>query len=303
MAGISSIGVLPEDCVSAILSLTSPSDAGKLALVSSMFRSAAESDVVWGRFLPENYEEIVAASEMSGEAPLRSKREAFFRLCSPILVDEGKKSFELEKLSGKVIYMLSARELSITWSSDPLCWTWKSHPQSTFPEVVELRTVSWLEINGKIRTKMLSPNTKYGAYLLFKISERAYGLELMPAQLSLQLFPINQPNTNSSNNNHNNSEAYVWLHHKHHDQNNQSNLESLLYGNRRERATKFIQNHVQNKEFRVLNQREDGWLEVELGEFFTTQNDQQLHMSFMETEGFQLKSGLLIQGIQIRPKH
>lgn len=91
MAGISSIGVLPEDCISEILSLTTPSDAGKLALVSSMFRSAAESDVVWGRFLPENYEEIVAASELSGEAPLRSKREAFFRLCSPILVDEGTK--------------------------------------------------------------------------------------------------------------------------------------------------------------------------------------------------------------------
>ncbi|KAL4028926.1 F-box protein PP2-B13-like [Cucumis melo var. makuwa] len=299
MVAISSIGVLPEDCVSAILSLTTPSDAGKLALVSSMFRSAAESDVVWGRFLPENYEEIVAASEISGEAPLSSKREAFFRLCSPILVEEGKKSFELEKLSGKIIYMLSARELGITWSSDPLCWSWKSHPQSKFPEVVELRTVSWLEIKGEIRTKMLSPNTKYGAYLLFNISERAYGLDLMPTQLSLQLLPNNQPN----NCNDNNSESYVWLHrkHKHHEKN--QSLESLLYGNRRERASKLLQNHLENKEFRVLSEREDGWLEIELGEFFTTQKDEQVHMSFMETKGFQLKSGLLIQGIQIRPKH
>ena len=91
MAGISSIGVLPEDCVSAILSLTTPTDAGKLSLVSSMFRSAAESDVVWSRFLPKNYAEIVAASDISGESPLCSKREAFFRLCSPILIDGGKK--------------------------------------------------------------------------------------------------------------------------------------------------------------------------------------------------------------------
>ncbi|KAI6684953.1 hypothetical protein NL676_030866 [Syzygium grande] len=41
---------LPEHCVSAILALTSPEDACRLALASSTFPSAARSDVVWGGF-------------------------------------------------------------------------------------------------------------------------------------------------------------------------------------------------------------------------------------------------------------
>lgn len=302
MAGIWSIGVLPEDCVSEILSLTTPSDVGKLSLVSSGFRRAAESDVVWGRFLPKNYGEIVAASEMWGEeCGLRSKREIFFRMCSPILMDGGKKSLELERFRGKISYTLSARELDITWSSDPLCWTWKSHPKSRFPEVAELRTVSWLEIHGKIRTQVLSPNTKYGAYLLVKISERAYGLDLMPAQVCVQLGN----NTNTNTNNVVCTKSSVWLHHKDHHKKLQ-NLECLFYGNRRERARKLMLEHNNNEEedeeIRVLRPRvEDDWLEIELGVFFNGENDEELHMSFMETKGFQLKSGLIVHALQIRP--
>ncbi|XP_022946535.1 F-box protein PP2-B15-like [Cucurbita moschata] len=293
MAGISSIGVLPEDCVSAILSLTTPTDAGKLSLVSSTFRSAAESDVVWSRFLPKNYAEIVAASDISGESPLCSKREAFFRLCSPILIEGGKKSFELERFSGKICYTLSARELAITWSSDPLCWSWKSDPQSRFAEVAELRASSWVEIHGRTRTGRLSPNTLYGAYLVVKTSEKGYGLDLMPAQVCVQLGDALQS-----------SQGSVWLRRK-----EQSNLkmESLFYGNRRERAIKLfaadLGDNFDSNGIRDVRQREDGWSEIELGEFFTGEDDEHLTMSFLETKGFQLKSGLVVQAIQIRPKH
>lgn len=90
MAGIFTVGMLPDDCLSAILSLTTPADVGKVSLISPAFRLAAESDVVWGRFLPENYARIIAASDISDEVPFGSKREIFFRLCSPILIDGGK---------------------------------------------------------------------------------------------------------------------------------------------------------------------------------------------------------------------
>ncbi|KAG6599215.1 F-box protein PP2-B15, partial [Cucurbita argyrosperma subsp. sororia] len=246
MAGISGIGVLPEDCISAILSLTTPSDAGKLSLVSLTFRSAAESDVVWRRFLPRNYAEIVAASDISGELSLCSKREAFFRLCSSILIDGGKKSFELERFSGKICYTLSARELAITWSSDPLCWSWKSDPQSRScrAQSIELGGNPWKkqEQDGCLR------NTLYGAYLVVKISEKGYGLDLMPAQVCVQLGDALQS-----------SQGSVWLRRK-----EQSNLkmESLFYGNRRERAIKLfaadLGDNFDSNGIRDLRQRDDG---------------------------------------------
>lgn len=38
----------------------------------------------------------------------------------------------LERCSGKISYILSARELSIAWSHDRLSWTWIPVPQSRY---------------------------------------------------------------------------------------------------------------------------------------------------------------------------
>ncbi|XP_048498337.1 F-box protein PP2-B15-like [Beta vulgaris subsp. vulgaris] len=75
--------------------------------------------------------------------------------------------FNLDRLSKLKSYVLLARELSI--------------------ENVELRTTSWLEIHGYLKMKMLSPKTTYGAYLIFKVSERAYGLDIMPMEVSVEV--------------------------------------------------------------------------------------------------------------------
>ena len=80
---------LPEGCVSTILSLTSPPDASKSSLVSSIFRAAAESDVVWERFLPADYHDIL--SRLAEPLVVSSKKELFLRLCDPSLIDGGKK--------------------------------------------------------------------------------------------------------------------------------------------------------------------------------------------------------------------
>ena len=56
-----------------------------------------------------------------------------------------------------------------------------------FSEVAVLRTTNWLEIEGKIKTGMLSSNTKYGAYLVIKIRNNAYGLDSEKAELSVQV--------------------------------------------------------------------------------------------------------------------
>ncbi|KAF5960280.1 hypothetical protein HYC85_001489 [Camellia sinensis] len=81
--------MLPEDCVSTILSNTSPLDACRSLSVSSSFHSAANSDIVWERFLPSDYEDIVSRSV----TPLKfsSKKRIFVCLCDPILIDGGNK--------------------------------------------------------------------------------------------------------------------------------------------------------------------------------------------------------------------
>ena len=82
------LNMLPESCVSVILSLTSPPDACKSSLVSTTFQSAAESDLVWEKFLPSDYREIV--SKAGNNFKFSSKKELYLLLCNPVLISDGK---------------------------------------------------------------------------------------------------------------------------------------------------------------------------------------------------------------------
>ncbi|XP_041020355.1 F-box protein PP2-B15-like [Juglans microcarpa x Juglans regia] len=273
--------MLPEDSVSTILSYTSPSDACRSSMVSSTFLSAAESDGVWERFLPNDYEDVV--SRLVTPLTFTKKKELFLLLCNPVLIDAGKKSFKLEKPSGKKSYMLSARELSITWSDEPLYWSWRSIPESRFSEVAELRTTNWLEIHGRIKTQNLSPNTTYGAYLVLKIYDRAYGLDSIPSEISVS---VGDKICNGT--------AYL----RQGDRKKQQ-MESLFYMNRVEMLRKRV-GEGDGRE--VPRERDDGWMEIELGEFFSGEDSEEVKMSLMEVKGYQLKGGLVIEGIEVRPK-
>ncbi|CAN1219741.1 F-box protein PP2-B15 [Linum perenne] len=259
------VNSLPEDCLSAILCFTSPQDASVSSSVSSFFHSAANSDSVWETFLPSDYPLIVSDSI----PPLKftSKKELFHRLCDSVLIDNGLKQFKLQKSTGHKSYILSARDLSITWSSESMYWAWTSVPESRFSEVAMLRTMSWLEIEGKIRAKMLTPNTKYGAYLLIQITDRSYGLDSMPSVVSVNVNGVCS------------SSSTTYLRHK-----------------------KNSQVEMMEREGRLPVEREDGWLEVEIGEFFSGESDEEVRMCLKEVKGYHLKGGLVVEGIEVRPK-
>ncbi|KAJ0079813.1 hypothetical protein Patl1_22334 [Pistacia atlantica] len=274
---------LPEGCVSTIISLTSPADACRSSLVSSSFRSAVESDVVWERFLPSDYQDTISRSGENNVKNFSSKKELFLHFCNAVLIDGGKKSFRLEKSSGKKCFILSARELSITWSDNPEFWIWKSSPESRFAEVAELKSVSKLEIEGKIRTQKLSPNTRYGAYLIMKTNSGAYGLDLVPAETSVEVGSQSV----SSN------KAYL----TNQDAKKQQ-MECLFYSNRRQ----MLKPRVLDSGINGVIERKDGWMEIEVGEFFNGESDEMVKMSVREIKGYQLKGGLVIEGIEVRPK-
>lgn len=153
------IGRLPEECVSHVLSLTSPRDACRSAAVSVAFRRAAGSDIVWSRFLPSDYGGIL--SRAVDPVAYASLKELYFVFCGSILIDGGRKVilgdclvylqigtgtfcyccycfyeilqvFGLERERGAKWYTICARDLGIAWGDDPRYWKWVSRPDSRF---------------------------------------------------------------------------------------------------------------------------------------------------------------------------
>ncbi|KAK8684941.1 hypothetical protein V6N13_040955 [Hibiscus sabdariffa] len=166
--------ILPEECQSLIMSFTSPADACRSAMVDNALRSAVDFDAVWEKFLPSDYKSIILGSSSSSSSWLLSlgKKDLYLKLCfDPILLQNGTMSFQLEKGSGKKCYMLGARELAVIWGNTPAYWNWTSQPDSRFPEVAELEEVWWLDVTGKIKTRILSSDTNYAVYLVFRLRD------------------------------------------------------------------------------------------------------------------------------------
>ncbi|CAF1999714.1 hypothetical protein HID58_076551 [Brassica napus] len=252
----------PEDCISKIVSFTSPREACVAAAVSKAFESAANSDVVWEKFLPPEYESLVPRSR-----DLSSKKEVYFALCDePVLIDDGTKSFWLEKASGKRCIMLSAMNISIIWGDTPQYWEWITIPEARFKRVAELLNVCWFEIRGRVNTRVLSPRTRYSAYLVFKKADRCYGFDDVAIEAGVGVVG------------HEASTRTICFEM---DDDDEEGEMGWIYP----------------------QEREDGWMEVELGEFFTgdMMDGHEIEMSALETRELGWKRGLIIQGIEIRP--
>ncbi|CAA0343868.1 unnamed protein product [Arabidopsis thaliana] len=252
---------LPEDCIAKILSLTTPLDVCRLSAVSSIFRSAAGSDDVWNHFLPADFPAGFAAP-----AGLPTRKQLFFSLVdNPLLINGTVLSFSLERKSGNKCYMMAARALNIVWGHEQRYWHWISLPNTRFGEVAELIMVWWLEITGKINITLLSDDTLYAAYFVFKWNHSPYGFR-QPVETSLVLA-----DTESTDN-------VV-----------QPSMISLMQDSGGEEGQSPVL-------------RRDGWYEVELGQFFKRRGDLgEIEMSLKETKGPYEKKGLIVYGIEIRP--
>ena len=54
-----------------------------------------------------------------------------------------------------------------------------------FFEAAELNFVWWLQIKGSIDSKLLSPNTTYATYFVFKFAKSRHGFEQRPVELKV----------------------------------------------------------------------------------------------------------------------
>ncbi|KAA8548447.1 hypothetical protein F0562_000131 [Nyssa sinensis] len=179
----------------------------------------------------------------------------------------GKLSFSLEKETGKKCYMLPARELIIQCGDDRAYCKWTSRPDSRFSEVAELLDVTWLHLRGKMETQMLSLKTTYAAYLVFKIAEQSFGLGSVKAYVRL-VRELDQV---------------------------QAEDEAIIVALTSEASRRA--HRPRPKE------RNDGWMEIEMGEFFNDQGDAgEVGMRLMGIREFRFKSDLIVVGVELRPK-
>ncbi|KAL5848620.1 hypothetical protein ACOSQ4_006633 [Xanthoceras sorbifolium] len=261
--------VLPEECISRIISFTSPRDACRSSVVSPAFKSASDSDAVWERFLPSDYQKIISSSISSSSTLFSlSKKDLYLYLChNPVLINNSTMSFSLDKESGKKCYMVGARRLSIAWGDTPPYWTWTDKrllPESRFAEVAELNYVWWFDVKGRIETKTLSSKTNYVAYLVFKFAESRHGFETRPIELSVYL-EVSESKTR--------------------------------------RSKRVLLDPPRNTP-RLYQHRGDGWMEIEMGEFFNELGDDGVVVcSLFDFHGFNSKGGLFVEGIELRPKN
>jgi hypothetical protein len=99
---------LPEGCIAAILSHTTPIDACRFSLISKTFCSAADSDAVWNQFLPSDpnfIDSIISHSPSLVNIP--SKKGLYLALSDrPIIIDNGKKVFFFITVNFFIIYYI-----------------------------------------------------------------------------------------------------------------------------------------------------------------------------------------------------
>ena len=127
-----------------------------------------------------------------------------------------------------------------------------------------LREVWWLDICGIIPSVMLSPKSTYVAYLVFRITRDSFGLTV-GAKTTVSFGGIRNETSN------------VYL------------KQPQAYA------------HDEPPTNAAPTTRKDGWMEIKLGEFYCNDgNEGEVEMKFQEHHSW--KGGLIVEGIELRPK-
>ncbi|KAL2469190.1 F-box protein PP2-B10 [Forsythia ovata] len=157
----------------------------------------------------------------------------------------------------------------------PKYWQWISLPESRFPEAAELHHAQcWSDIGCKINTSMLSSGTKYAAYLVFTSRPRIYGYQNYPLDIEALVGISGQE-----------VEKRIVCLNQEGEQRHRNQFVPFIHG----LACGYTE---------YPKCRDDGWMEVELGEFLVKgKQDCDMEMYLREVwRNGNWKNGLTIQG-------
>ncbi|KAB1210741.1 F-box protein PP2-A13 [Morella rubra] len=163
-----SLGDVPENCISTILTYLDPPEICKLARLNRAFRGASEANFVWASKLPSNYKFLV--HKVLHEDPENlAKKDIYARLCRPSRFDDGTKEVWLDKRSGKVFMSISSKALRITRIDDRRYWTHIPTEESRFQTIAYLRQIWWVEVVGEVEFEF--PPGTYGLFFRLQLGK------------------------------------------------------------------------------------------------------------------------------------
>eukprot|EP00253_Pinus_taeda_P009255 PITA_09255 len=290
-AGLMGLGNLPESCMSIILGLTTPRDVCRFSAVSNTFRLAGYSDSVWEKMLPIQYRHLL--SRLDSPLQFSSKKELYFTLCHPQLIDCSKKKFWIERATGKLCFIMSPRELHITRGNEVGNCLCKSRDDSSFKEAVELNDVCWFEVRGLFDCKVLSLGTEYTISFRLKLNEGRYAIGL-PYGFRVE-FPNSTPNLTRPL-------AYGWYNKPVKFSVTTADGDYQIYA----LFLSDIDKPVADDGYQMATSRhvEEGWMEIDAGRFFVDEegdNPGKIDFCMGDWEGRIWKGGLLLDGVKIQP--
>lgn len=134
-----------------------------------------------------------------------------------------------------------------------------------------------------LNTKLLSPRTLYGTYLIIHFADRAYGLDSLPSEVSLEVGKLK-------------SQGTVYLCRCDSMKQQSSERPCCVRSFRR---SKFCSTNQRQ----VPVERKDSWMEIELGQFYDNDEggEEVVRMCLKEVlKGEHLKGGLILEGIELR---
>ncbi|KAM0829739.1 hypothetical protein ACQ4PT_066687 [Festuca glaucescens] len=280
---------LPEDLLVHVISLTSPADAFRAAAVSRAFHAAADSDTVWSRFLPHDLPRF-AKKELPRKPP--STKKGLFRRLSdePVLLLHKFVRMQLDKATGAKCFTLSATALQIKHFSRAGNWVRvgsdfdNSKRGKRFLQAAKLGCLQGLDIRVKVQPKMLSQNTTYMAYMVFKLADWFYGLD----------FPFQEASFGVAGRESRRQvclQGYV----EEGDGADEPPRKHVLQSYQPRRDTIPPVDDVQ-----FPRKKTDGWMEVELGEFHNEEGDGEISISLVQSAHG--KCGLIVWGVELRSK-
>ncbi|KAD0793410.1 hypothetical protein E3N88_43707 [Mikania micrantha] len=254
-------------------------------------QSISDSDAYWEEKLPADYEDIMKWS--TDILQWTTKKEAYSIIRKGFLIDDGEKWFFLHK-NGKKCHKLSAAYIRTLSKDDEI------HLSETRFKEATLLSSSGFSIKCKIESHLLSPQTTYATYLVYKyLPENQLRFE-GPVGVIFGSFD---------------NRWHVYL---------VSPTTPVI----RPKADQNTHNPVHRPKIKgIPQQRNDGWMEVQIWEFRTAATiemvpidfylDSGNHIPWEVRPGFPYKmvhsdlfsvnhnipsfDGLVIQGFEVRP--
>jgi hypothetical protein len=156
-----------------------------------------------------------------------------------------------------------------------------------FWDATKLRGISWLKIKGKIHSMMLSKNLTYHVHMVFKLAADGFKNLDFPFQVASVSFRGSESTRRVC------LQGYIEV-----------GDDGLPQKHVLNAASKnFVQFILRNDALVLPRKRADGWMEVEMGEFFNEEGyDGEVSFILMDSRGGPMKDGLVVWGIEIRAK-